>query len=223
MNVVKAVCQGKKDEHIHRQFVRYGKGEYERFLFTIKKGKNLSIKSSFDFSTEWVGLIAQHLDEEIDVKGKIITNYDFSNEIDTVTFSKRGKLYTGEISEIYKPEDLKKLYDQFRDHWLLLKMQSNRFKLKAKNSLPKPGGTIKPDFCSATVPLDLLDEFAFDFEKNFTVATIVHKIIIDDVIVPKEYLNDFAKARLMGVRKGKLIREIDLDGKKIVKEYPLEV
>jgi hypothetical protein len=36
-------------------------------------------------------------------------------------------------------------------------------------------------------------------------------------------MNDFAKARLFAIRKGKLIRQINIDGEQVKKEYKLEV
>jgi len=104
----------------------------------------------------------------------------------------------------------------------LLNIKVDDFKLSVKGSIPKPGGKIKDNFCSATLPLNTLDEFAFDFDQNFSEASIVNKFVITDLEVPDEYKNDPAMARLMAKRKGKLIRTITVDGNEIEKEYPME-
>ncbi len=223
MNFIKGVCNGKKDEFIHKQFVRLGKGEYERFLISLKIGKKLVVKTSFDMSNFLFYLVANNANEDVEVSGKIIANYDFESEVETVKFSKRGKLYTGELKKTFSPKELKELFDKFKMQYMLLNVKGKDIKMKSGKSLPKPGGKLKDNFCSATVPLELLDEFAFDFDKNFKKATIVHRIMVDDIIIPEEYKNDFAQARIHAIRKGKLIREIDLDGSKVVKEYDLEV
>jgi len=223
MNFIKDVCAGKKDEYIHRQFVRLGKGNYDRFLMSITKGKDLKIKTSFDMSNFLFGLVASLAKENVEVSGKIIANYDFEKEIEAVKFSKRGKLYTAELKKTCSPEELQELFDTFKMQYILLNVKGKNIKLKSGKSLPKPGGTLKDNFCSVTLPIDLLDEFAFDFDPNFKKATIVHKIVVKEIIIPKEYENDFGQARLHGIRKGTLIREIDLDGNKVTKEYALEV
>ena len=223
MNFIKAVCDGEKDEFIHKQFVRLGKGEYERFLVSLKKGKKLTVKTSFDMSNFLFELIANTLEEDVEVTGKIIANYDFENEIEAEKFSKRGKLYTAELKKTFSPNELKELFEKFKMQYILLNVKGKNVKLKSGKSLPKPGGKLKDNFCSATLPLDLLDEFAFDFDQNFSKATIVHRVQIDEIIIPEEYKDDFVKARYHAIRKGKLIREIDLDDNKLTKEYKLEV
>ena len=68
MNFIKDVCEGKKDDYIHNQFTRFGMGDYQRFFITIKKGKKLAIKTSFDMVNELVGMIAELATENITVK-----------------------------------------------------------------------------------------------------------------------------------------------------------
>ncbi len=103
-----------------------------------------------------------------------------------------------------------------------MNVKSDEFKLSVKNKIPKPGGKVKENFCSATLPLEDLEEFAFDFDKNFTHAKIVNKFVITDLVVPKQYENDSVMARFMAKRKGKLVRVITVDEKEIKKEYPME-
>jgi hypothetical protein len=224
MNFLKKIAEGNFDEEVHSKFTRFGKGEYERFLISVKKGKNLKIKCSAGLANTMAGLIADNLKEEAQVKGKVIANYDFENDMpcEVSNFSKRGKLFTAELNTTLSPEQLKEIYEKFKFHFLLLNINSSNFKLKSGKSLPKPGGKIKDNFCSATLPLDLLDEFAFDFDKEFTEVTIKHILHINEVEVPEEYKNDFAKARTHGIRKGVLKRIIEVDEKIIEKEYELK-
>tara|TARA_Y100000310_G_scaffold345502_1_gene465711 strand:+ start:12904 stop:13578 length:675 start_codon:yes stop_codon:yes gene_type:complete len=224
MNFIKTICQGEKTgAFVHRQFVRLGKGQYDRFLVKLKKGKNLSVKTSFDWSNELFRLVAFNIEEDAEVSGKIITNYDFESEIDAVNFSKRGKLYTAELKKAMSPKEMQELFEKFKMHYLLLSVKGSNYKLKCKSSLPKPGGKLKDNFCSASFPLEFAEEFDFDFGKDYKQAVIIHKLDIQELIVPEDCKDDFRKAREVAVRKGKLIREIDLDGSVISREYSLEV
>lgn len=223
MNFLKGIFLGKTDEKSHGKFVRYGKGEYERLLFEITKGKNnFKVKSSFDFANDFVGLIANNIKEAASVSGKIIVPRDFQKEIEaickTASYSKRGKLYTAEISAELSPEQLRKIYEEFSQNFLLLNIKSSEFSLKVAKSLPKPGGKIKPDFCSATLPLNLIDEFVWDVKQEFSKLIIKHVLNITDIAIPPELRNDPAKARLEAKRKGRILRIIEIDGKETRKE-----
>lgn len=214
MNTIKQIFEKKIDDALHQRFIRFGKGEFERFLITIKKGKNLKIKTSYDFANDLVGLIAENIDEDAAVKGSILANKDCQSELnfEIEDFKKKGKLFIATINTTLTKEQLRNLYEKFNSNFLLLNIDSIKFKLKCGKSLPKPGKKLKDDFCSATLPLTLLDEFAFDFSHDFNEAKIVHRIVIDEIIVPEEYKNDFEKARLMAKRKGTLTREIAFNG-----------
>lgn len=223
MNFLKSMLTGKTDPKYHGKFVRYGKGEYERLLFEITKGKNsFKVKSSFDFANEFVGLIANNIKEAASVSGKIIVPGDFQKDIsaicETTSYSKRGKLFTAEIAAELSPEQLRKIYEKFSQYFLLLNIKSTEFSLKVGKSLPKPGGKVKPDFCSATLPLNLLDEFAWDVKDNFSKLIIKHVLNITDIVIPPELRNDPAKARLEAKRKGRILRIIEIDGKETRKE-----
>lgn len=228
MNILKQMLVGKTDGQAHYKFIRYGKGEYERFLFEITKGKNnFKVKSSYDFANDFVGLIAEHIRDTASVSGKIIMTRDFKQELDpfceAANYSKRGKLFTAEISADFSPEQLRRLYDKFSSAFLLLNIKSSEFSLKSGKSLPKPGGQIKPDFCSATLPLNLLDEFVWDVKQDFQKLEIKHILQINEIVIPTELKAEPAKARLEAKRKGKIIRLIHLDGKEIKKESDLLV
>ncbi|MBU4501761.1 MAG: hypothetical protein KKA79_04160 [Nanoarchaeota archaeon] len=225
MNFIKQIVENQVDEATHKRFARYGKGEYERGLLLIKKSKkNIRLKGSYDWSNDFFGIIANNISEDTEVKGNIVATRDFESELDveTIKYSKWGKMYTAEIKLTLTPEQMKSIYEKFKGDFILLSIKSDDFKLSVKNKVPKPGGKIKDNFCSATLPLNTLDEFAFDFDQDFTEVSIVNKFIITDLEVPDEYKKDFAQARLMAKRKGKLIRTITADGNNTEKEYPME-
>ena len=227
MNFIRHILEGKADESIHHKFVRYGRGEYEKLFFELAKGKKLKVKSSYDFSNDFVGIIASHSSEDMEVKGKIIANRDFENElsdlgIEASKFSKRGKLYTAEIDTTMSPDQLKQVYEMFKEHFLLLNINSENYKLKTGNTLPKPGKKLKRDFCKATLPLELKEELAWDVD-DFTKLEIKHLIRIDDIIIPPELRDDPARARIEAKRKGKFIRILNIDGREEKHEVDFEI
>ena len=52
--------------------------------------------------------------------------------------------------------------------------------------------------------------------------SIKHKFVIESIVMPKNE-KDYTKIREMAKRKGKIIREADVDGKEIVKEKDFEI
>ncbi len=225
MNFLKAIFEGKEHPLMHNNFTRYGKGDYERLYFEIKKGKDLKIKSSFDFANGFVEIISEKIKGDAEVSGKIIASRDFKDElgIEIKDFSKRGKLFTAEIGTKLSPQQLKGVYDKMKEEFLLLKIESNNFKLKTANSLPKPGGTIKPNFCSAALPLDCLEEFAWDVKDDFKLLIIRHVLHITDIKFSPELMkSDPARARLEAKRIGKIERILNIGGKEEKKEAKLD-
>ncbi len=216
MNFIKQIFEGNADSTMHHKFVRFGKGEFERLYFDITKTKkNLKVKSSFGFANDFIKLIAENAEEELEVKGKIIVNRDFEKELEDLgveiaNYKKRGKLYTAEIDTMMKPETLKRIYEKFGKKFLLLSIKSDNYKLKTKASLPKPGGKIDPKFSNATLPLELLDEFVWDMD-DFKKLEIKHIINIEEIVIPEEFKDDPAKARVEARRKGKIIRILKAD------------
>ncbi len=224
MNTLRKIFEGNIDATVHRKFTRYGKGEYERFLFEVKKGKNLKVKTSFDFANDFVGIIAERVSGDVDIDGKVIASYDLEKDFPIeAEFSKRGKLYTATVKTTVTAEQLKDIYERFEDHFLLLNIKADGIKLKVGKSLPKPGGKIKPNFCSATLPLDYKDEIAWDVP-DFKELRIVHVLKIDGVEFDHELMKtDPVRARAEAVRKGTVVRKLEVDGKTSEKEFKLEV
>ena len=217
MNFIKKIFEDKVDDLVKKQFTRFSKGQFERALITIKKSKDLKIKTSCEFSNDLVNIIAQNSKEKLRVKGKIISFKDLEPKIEA-RYQKKGKQFISDINTTIEPQQLRKLYEDFKDQHLLLTIKSKDFSLITKTVIPKPGKQLKDDFCKLTLPLKFLNEFLFDTTQDFKEARIKHIYIIEDITIPKEYQNNFELARLNAIRKGKIIREITLDGKMITKE-----
>jgi len=225
MSFIKQIFEKNIDNTLHRKFTRFSLGEYERALIQIKTSKNsFRIKTSADFANDFVKLISENIKESSEVSGKLIAPRDFEQDLDIEInkYSKRGKLYTAEIKTILTPEQLKNIYNLFKDDFLLLSIKSKDFKLSTGKALPRPGGKLKDNFCKATLPINLLKEFTFDI-KNFKEVEIKHIYKITDIEIPEEYKNDFEQARIHAKRKGTLIRILNIDGKEEKKEIDFSI
>ena len=225
MNFIKKIFIGNVDDLVHKQFVRCGKGEFERAYIKIDKQKNsFKIKTSFEFSNDLVELAANNI-KKADVSGVIISNDDFEKELkfDIKSYKKKGKLYIAEIKTILTRDQLKKLYEKFKNDYLFLTIKSDNINISCTTSLPKPGKELKDNFCKAILPINLLDEFTFDIKKDFSKLSIKHIYKITHLEIPKQYERDFTKARIYAKRKGKIIREIEIDGEKQIIEKELNI
>ncbi|MBI4447910.1 hypothetical protein HY643_02935 [Candidatus Woesearchaeota archaeon] len=217
MGFIKKIFEGMLDEDVHKQFSRFSKGQFEKAYINIRKGpKNFKLKTSYEFASEIAGLIAQNAEGELEVTGQIIANYDFQKEPipNLQSFKKKGKIYIGQIAGKFSNAQLRQVYEKFKSHNLLLNINSPNYSLKVGKSLPKPGKALKDNFCSATLPLSLLNEFAFDIKKEFKEAAISHVYIIKEIMIPEKYKNEPEMARIHGQRKGVLIRKLVIDGEK---------
>ncbi|MDP3027663.1 MAG: hypothetical protein Q8N63_08205, partial [Nanoarchaeota archaeon] len=167
------------------------------------------------FCNDLVRIIAENAKGEINVSGVIFMFKDF--KFKDFEISKRGKVYKCDIELKCSGKELLEICDLFKEGWLLFNLKTDNFSLKCKNSLPKPGGQLKDNFCSASFDINFKDEFAWDV-KDFKDLIINHRYEIRNISIPKEYENDFVKARAYAKREGKLFRELLIDGKKEIKE-----
>ena len=78
MNFIHKLFQDLPDDETHRQFKRYGKGDYEnKALIDITRSKkDVKIKTSFEFAEEFAKILANDLKGKTRVTGVIITTKD---------------------------------------------------------------------------------------------------------------------------------------------------
>jgi len=193
MNFINKIFQNQIDESVHSQFTRFSLGTFENralMKLTISKDK-LKLNTSYDLAKDISLLVAENFDK-IEVKGKI--------------FQGRKK---EEVDKTVTGEELKKICEE--NPFVLLNLEFRDYSVKVGKSLPKPGNKLKENFCKCILPSKFAKEFVS--QENFKKAIIKHTFIIEDIIVPKEYENDPAMARKMAKRKGKIIREEEIDKK----------
>ncbi|MEK6940610.1 MAG: hypothetical protein AABW49_01790 [Nanoarchaeota archaeon] len=221
MIFIKNIIEGKPDALAHKHLARYGKGDYERALIKIKKSKNdIKVKTSFDFANDLVGIAAEHASGKINIKGKIIASYDFSSKLNIEhEMIKKGKHYIAELNT--DVDDLHEIFNNFKTCSLLLCITADNLKISVGKSLPKPGGRVKDNFCSASLPVRLLSEFAWDVTTDFKELSITHVYHIKELIMPTN--TKIELTRDSALRVGTITRRITIDGVISEKDFPLRV
>ena len=133
------------------------------------------------------------------------------------------------INQELTKEQILETVEKFPYASINLSFKTDKGELKVKEKAPKSGKSgkgdkaPKADYCVFTTEdRAILEDYAFDIKKPFKKAFISHTLIINDIVIPEEYLNDFAQARLKGIRKGKLIRKIIIEDKEETKEKEFE-
>ena len=121
---IKKIFEGRIDEQVHRQFVRFGKGNYEkRALLSLQKTSKIKVKGSFEYVNDFVFLVAE------------LGNFNFSGivlgkeSLGLENEKKKSGLYSYEVSDI-NSEKIKELKD--RAYYFLLDVESPEISLKIK-------------------------------------------------------------------------------------------
>ena len=231
MDFIKKVVEGKTDDSVHLQFQKFSKGEFrDRAIVNVKKsGAKYTINTSAEFANGLVREVAKILGEQTsNVSGAIIAVSDLTGKLDF----KEKKQFQGVkrylIDKEMSGNKILELLDEFPKAFFALSFEFGENKLKIKPKAPKSGkpgskdGEVpKPNFCKlTTTDKEIVKSFVFEKEE-FKEANITHHFIITELVLP-EGEKDFAKIRELAKRKGKIIRESEIDGQKIIKEYEFE-
>ncbi|MEM3091068.1 MAG: hypothetical protein QXX55_00180 [Candidatus Pacearchaeota archaeon] len=219
MNFIKEIFDNKSNEKIHKQFIRFGRGEYgKKALLSLWKTKNVKISSSFEFANDFVLFVANL--GNVKFHGYIWSK----EEIEDFSGVKKEGKWIYQVNDL-SPNDIKNLAP--RIYYFLLNAEGDGIKLKIKNKLPKPGkGEMKVDdkFCQLELEeryyKQVKDDFFWDIP-DCKKAQIEHIFIITDIILPKGE-TDYAKMRELAKRRGKVIRIAKFDGKETKKEVNFE-
>ncbi|MBS3146165.1 hypothetical protein J4471_00530 [Candidatus Woesearchaeota archaeon] len=233
MNFIKKLFENKIDGSVHLQFERYSKGIFEdKALIEIDKTKkNLKIKTSYEFAKEFVSLLALKIKDTAHISGVVITNNkEFKDKVKfpIADVSQFAGIKKFQIAADISQDDLLNALKQFPNALFLLTFNTDYGNLTTKQKLPKsakPGAdkAAKADFCTfKTEDISFAKEFLFDYDKDFSKVKIKHTFIIEELVIPKEFANDPAKARVNAKRKGKIKRFIEVDGITFEKEIKFE-
>lgn len=211
---MKKVLEKRTDEGSHRYFVRFGKGNYNRrFILTLSRGKKIKLKGSFEWASDFARF-AQENGVQL-FSGKVLSK--------AVIPGKPGKKKAGVVVYEITNESLK---DYPGAYSYLLDADSLGIILKSKKALPKPGKDeekIDDGFCSLEIEEKywpkLKEAFVWDVP-DCKKAVIEHDLQITEIELPKGE-KDPVKIRENAVRKGKLVKRMNIDGVDSSKTYDL--
>jgi len=228
MNFIKKMCEGKYDEEVQQQMKRFSTGNFEnKAIVEIKNGKKIKVKTTFEYANWFVKYLVEKGSGNFKIDGVVLTKNDLRDELGVEVSSYKqfmGVKKIGINTELPK-EKILELLENYPDALLLFTFETEHGKLKTKPKSPKsgkekPNTEPKVDYCVfVTEDKEILDEFAFDFPKEFKAAKIKHIFNINNIEVPEKYKDDPAQARKNAIRHGTLIRETIVDGKEEKKEY----
>ncbi|MBN2014086.1 MAG: hypothetical protein JW778_02800 [Candidatus Altiarchaeota archaeon] len=233
MHFIKEIIQRNPEkEYIHKKFIKYGRGEFQGPIMTIRnEGNMIKISSSDDYVNSLGWIMTKDSRDEFNISGSIISWEDITshlseNNITVTKSSKKKGVYTLQVKGSVPAENLSKIYSEFPDAQILLDLNPaiGRENLKTKKKPQKLGSGFDQKFCSAVFDIkrlkSVIDEFCFDLtDEEFKGIHITHRYSIGDIIIPEEYMGNYAMARIHAKRKGLLKRTLEVDGKKTEKEH----
>jgi hypothetical protein len=237
MHFILEIFQGNRNQdHIHRKFVRYGRGEFEGPAMVIKNsGGRLRINASDEYVNLLGGILTRNSSQGFNFSGDVISKDDVRNLLQELGIAieksaKKKGIFSFRVKGSLPAEKLSGLYSGLEGSYLFLDLTSTdgKSKLKTKKKPPKPGSGADLNFCSATLDSTLTDaimnEILFDMETGgFREVKIYHSYTIDELLIPDEYRGDFALARIHAKRKGTIKRVVEIDGEKTEIEHELIV
>jgi hypothetical protein len=235
---IKKIFEGKKDEFVHLQFQKFSRGEFKnRAMIRVKESSG---KFTIDTTSEYARELARAMGEKLGnnkthVTGALISALDldgFKYESKTSAIGVRKYRIDREMSG----KEIVDICDNITRAFIGLSFKVGEDELKIKDkspksakgasSAPKEDSELKIDFCKLkTTDRKLVEGLVFDKEATGAKKLSVHhEFIITDIVVPQELKSekDFAIIREKALRKGKIVRYITIDDKKIKKEIEFE-
>ncbi len=224
------------DDLAHLHFVKYSRGEFKyKAMVAVKaQAKGIfKIGTTAEYGNELVRYLAEKVGEDnVEVSGALLTTQDLEGEFDYNEKKNALGVRKYFLNREMTGNKILELLDKFPKCFfgLSMKVGNTDLKIKPKSpKSPKPGNKadseIKIDFCKLkTDDTELVNGLVFDVD-NFKEVRISHTLMIDEIVVSEELKaeanGDYAKIKDMAKRKGKIIRELTVDGveKKVEKEF----
>lgn len=204
---IKEIFNG-NSEQTHNQFVRFGKGKFSnRAVLNLQKTSKIKLRGSFEWVNDFVEITSEL--KNIKFSGIILSKekLDLGNE------KNKSGIYSYEVSDI-DSDKIKEIRN--KAYTILLEGSGEGVVLKIKKKLPKPGkseGKIDDKFCQLEADLIYWDKIKEAFMlPECKKCRISHTFEITDIILPKDE-KDFEKIRVLAKRKGRIIRNLEVDKK----------
>ncbi len=209
---IKKIFEGREDG-VHYQFVRFGKGKFEnRAVLNLWRTGKAKLKGSFEWVNDFVDFVSELGD--IKFSGIILSR----EQLDLENKKKKKAIFQYDVTDI-SPEKIQEIKD--KTYAMLLDCEGESVVLKIKKKLPKPGKSkdkVDNKFCQLELDLKYWPQVKEAFMlPECKKCKISHIFVIEELILP-EGEEDFTKIREVAKRKGKVIRKIEVDGRESKEE-----
>ncbi len=240
-------------KNIHRHFYRYSKGDFIGPALKISQTKpKFNLRGSHEYEDLILEIIANGIsnpNDNFEIKGKLISGADISELINDLGFNWNLKKSTGQTKN-YKAEiidntnknSLIESIEAFREScYFLVSFNINpNCKVMTNKNIPQPSKkkveeddvTKRIQFCKGYINntesnfnfilKNALPDFESEFPRNWKTLTIFNNYKITEIELPKN-VKSSRLLRIMAIRKGKLLRTLDIDGEIIEKQYSIVV
>ena len=228
-NVINKIFSGELDPEVHDDFVKFSRGKFEnRYLLEGKKqADKWAVKSSAEFANYFVRKCLEKISEDIQMKGVIVTtNKKLREEFDFEIAGEKGYMGIKQflIDGLVNSGKIINLMNKYPKVFFALSFKTGDYELKIKAKAPKSGKPgakgedgPKADFCSLkTTDSSIIKDLFFDFP-NFKEIKINHTIEVKDIEIPGGNMKP-EEIREKSIRRGRVIRKINVDGEKKVEE-----
>ena len=238
---------------IHRHFYRYSRGDFLGPALKIRttSGK-ITLKGAHEYEDLILESVVNSIEDSmsnIEIKGNLITGSDISKDLTKLGFDWKLKKSTGKtknyksviLDNVTKDQLLAGL-ESFRiNSYFLISFNINpSCKITTKKNIPQPSKKTPEDddlnkriqFCTGILKntkknmdfiLDsTLSDFKSELPKTWKSISILNNYKITEIETPKD-LKDSRLLRIFAIRKGKMIRSIDVDDEVFEKQYDIVV
>jgi hypothetical protein len=234
MNFIEKIFLNKSDYLVHLQFQKYSRGTfaYKALISARKTGNKYTIFTDAEFANELVRENAVKLgNKKTKITGSVISTGDLTGKLDFKSKKQFQGVKNYSIDEEMDGHEILKLLEEFPKAFFALSFKTEDTEIKIKPKAPKSGKPKNKDdeeqkvnFCKV-ITTDSSIGKGFVFEKqDFKKADIKHTYVIESIEVPESLKKseDFMLIREESKRKGKIIREANIDGEKMKKEVNFE-
>ncbi|MHA2430762.1 MAG: hypothetical protein ACXACC_06990 [Promethearchaeota archaeon] len=239
--------------NVHRHFYRYSRGSFIGPALKISKtSAKITLKGSHEYEDLILELVTQsisNLNQDIEIKGKLVTGSDISELLsnlglnwDLKRSSGQTKNYTTEINDKIKKKSLLEIIEAFRKNcYFLISFNINpNCKVTTKKKIPQPSkkkvgedevnkriqfstGYINNTNQNLNAVIDqTLPDFKSELPEKWKAIIISNNYKIKEIELPKD-IKDSRLIRIMAIRSGKLIRSVEIDDEIIEKQYNIVV
>lgn len=237
-----------KHVNVHRHFYRYSRGQFSGPAIKITQtSTKITLKSSFGYEDLIQEIVTKCLPSEdsISIKGILYTGKDVAQIVQDLGLNwdlkkSKGKTknYKADFTDEIEKQKLLEIIEVFRKNsYLLLTFKKDaNHKVTTKRRLPQPSKkqpgeedvNSMVDFCTGiiknnpeniqTLKHSVFYDFLEEISKDWKKITIKNNYMISDIEIPKN-IKDSRLLRVMAIRKGKLIRILNIDGEEYEKQY----